>query len=306
MNRTAFRVLTLSIWAWLTACGSSGGPGTGGTGGSGGSAGHEAGGVSGTGGSGGRGGSPGTGGSASGGVPGQAGQQGSGGSGTGGGGKGGATAGGGASGHGGQGTGGVAGAAATGGVTGSGGAAGQAGGGGAGAGGGAAGHGGAGGTSPCKAVVALDRSCQTAADCFAAVHQTNCCGQRAYLGLHTSAQSTYSSLEPQCEQTYPACGCAETQPTTDDGSVLRFNQMPGVACVQGVCTTFVPDCAAPCPTGTTCFSCLSHSTTFAACTTMCAGSSACHDASLPYCQYGSSGNTYGMYCTAADVTCDAR
>jgi len=154
--------------------------------------------------------------------------------------------------------------------------------------------------------VALDRSCQSTADCFAAVHQTNCCGQRAYLGLHTSAQSTYSSLEPQCEQTYPACGCAETQPTTDDGSVLRFNQMPGVACVQGVCTTFVPDCAAPCPTGTTCFSCLSHSTTFAACTTMCAGSSACHDASLPYCQYGSSGNTYGMYCTAADITCDAR
>jgi len=152
----------------------------------------------------------------------------------------------------------------------------------------------------------LDRSCQSAADCFAAVHQTNCCGQRAYLGLRTSVQSVYAGLEPQCMRTYPACGCAETQPTTDDGSLLRFDQMPGVACVQGVCTTFVPDCAAPCPTGTTCFSCLSHSTTFAACTTMCADSGACQDSTLPYCQYGSSGNRYGMFCTATGVTCDAR
>jgi len=287
MNRTALRVLALSLLAWLTACGSSGSPGISGTGGAtgtGGGGGHGTAGASGTGG-----------------------EKGSGGTGTGGGGRGG----GGVSGHGGAGKGGagtgaVGGTTATGGVMGSGGAAGQMGGGGAGAMGGSPGHGGAGGTSACQAVTVLDRSCQTAADCFAAQHQTNCCGQRAFLGLNTSVKAIYTGLEPQCDQTYPACGCAETQPTTDDGSVVRFDQTPGVACVQGVCTTFVPDCAGPCPTGTTCFSCMTHNTTFAACTTMCADSSACHDSTLPYCQYGSSGNRYGMFCTSTGVVCDGK
>ena len=27
---------------------------------------------------------------------------------------------------------------------------------------------------------------------------------------------------------------------------------------------------------------------------------------LPLCQTGTSGNTYGMYCTAADVACDTK
>lgn len=189
---------------------------------------------------------------------------------------------------------------------GTGGAAGQNGGGGAGGRGGTAGHGGVGGTSPCAAVVALDRSCQSVSDCFAAVHQVNCCGQRTYLGLRTSAQSSYSSLEPQCKQTYPACECAEQPPTTDDGSRVKFDQTPGVACVQGVCTTFVPDCGAPCKAGTTCFSCMSHSTMYAACTTMCVDDPICPDSTMPLCQYGSSGNTYGTFCTATGVACDTR
>jgi hypothetical protein len=45
---------------------------------------------------------------------------------------------------------------------------------------------------------------------------------------------------------------------------------------------------------------------FAACTTMCTAGTACPDAALPVCQYGSSGNTAGMFCTAANVACDTK
>jgi len=294
MKRATVAV-TFSMCACLAACGSSGSqrPGTGGMSGTGGDAGHASGGAPGNGGHGS--GGAGTGGSAAGGnasagMSGQAGQQGSGGA------AGSGAAGGSASGHGGSGA--TAGATATGGIMGSGGAAGAAGGG--------SGQGGAGGTSPCQAVLALDRSCQTASDCFAAVHQTNCCGQRTYRGIRTSAQAAYAALEPQCEQTYPACGCAAFGPTTDDGPTLKYDGTPSVACVQGVCTTYLSECGAPCASGTTCFSCPTHTTTYGACTTMCTGNDACHDPALPLCQSGPGGNTQGTFCTASDVACGTR
>ena len=75
-------------------------------------------------------------------------------------------------------------------------------------------------------------------------------------------------------------------PMTEDGSTLRFDQQAGVTCLQGKCTTFVPDCGKPCASGTTCFTCISHNANFAACTTMCTDSSQCSDPSLPLCQIG--------------------
>lgn len=242
-----------------------------------------------------------------GGTTGVGGASGAGGSGGHGGGGGGGAGTGGAAGTGGKG-----GAAGAGGVSGTGGVAGHGGGGGTGIGGGTGGSagkgggGGAGGTSPCQAVLALDRSCTTAADCFAGSHQTNCCGQREFIGIRTSAQAQYQDLEPKCEATYPACDCAETQPTADDGSKIQFTATPGVTCLQGICTTFDADCGKPCAAGTTCFSCSNHIQLFAACTSTCATSTDCHDSTLPMCQFGSSGNTSGMFCTASGVACDTK
>ena len=214
------------------------------------------------------------------------------------GGTGGSASGGHAGGHGGG----------TGGSSGSGGALGGSGGHGGGSGGvgGTVGSGGAGGASPCQAVLALDRSCTTASDCFVGEHQTNCCGQRQFIGVRTSAQAQFGTLEAKCEATYPACGCAEGQPTTDDGSKIQFSATPGVACLQGTCTTYAVECGQPCAAGTTCFSCSNHALLFAACTTTCAGSADCKDSTLPLCQFGSSGNTAGMFCTASDVACDTK
>jgi hypothetical protein len=130
-----------------------------------------------------------------------------------------------------------------------------------------------------------------------------------FIGFRNSVQTQFQTLEAQCDATYPACGCAAGQPTTDDGSRLRFGDQAsqaGVTCLQGKCTTFVPDCGQPCGTGTTCFSCSNHNQLFAACTTMCADSTACTDPTLPLCQMGTSGNTAGKFCTAANVACDTK
>ena len=190
---------------------------------------------------------------------------------------------------------------------GGGGTTGGAGGGGTTGAGGTTGGGGAGGsTSPCQAVLALDRSCTTPADCFAGAHTINCCGTAQYVGFRNSVKTELQTLEAACDATYPICGCPIQQPTTDDGSVLRFGGEPGVTCLQGKCTTFVPDCGQPCGSGSTCFSCVNHQQMFAACTTMCAGNSQCRDPSLPLCQMGMSGNTAGKFCTAANVACDTK
>jgi len=172
--------------------------------------------------------------------------------------------------------------------------------------GGPTGTGGAGGAAACQMALAVDRSCATASDCVAVSHTSNCCGQAVVIGIRVSSQSAFQTLEAQCDATYPACGCAAGQPTTDDGSRLAFSGTAGVTCLQGKCTTFVPDCNGPCPTGTTCFSCASHASLFAACTNACTTSTDCHDPALPLCQTGTTGNTYGMYCTAAGVGCDTQ
>jgi hypothetical protein len=192
-------------------------------------------------------------------------------------------------------------------VGGRGGASGNAGGGGIGGNSGSAGRGGTGGAaSPCQAVLALDRSCTSAADCFGGGHTTDCCGNSRFIGFNNAVKTQFQTLEAACVAGYPACGCPAGPPTADDGSVLGFSRQPGVTCLQGKCTTFVPECGQPCATGTTCFSCGSHNQIFAACTRMCADSAACTDPTLPLCQMGASGNTVGKFCTAANVQCDTR
>src|SRR6476646_4453400 len=99
--------------------------------------------------------------------------------------------------------------------------------------GGPDGGGGTGGSGACQAVLALDRSCTTSADCVAVSHTTNCCGQEQAFGLRASEQARFATLEAQCDVTYPACGCAAQQPFADDGSRLQFQQTAGVTCVQG-------------------------------------------------------------------------
>ncbi len=274
-------VAVVAICVWSSGCGSSDRPAA--------DAGRGAGGAAATGGSTGAGGASG----AAGGAAGTGASAG----------HGGAAGAGGSAGNGG--TTGTGGSAGHGGASGGSGAAGHGGSGGL-ASGGSAGQGGAGGAGFCQAVLALGRSCSTADDCFVAKHQTNCCGQRHFIGMNKAAQAQYQELEAKCEAGYPPCRCAEAAPTTDDGSTLRFDGTAAVTCLQGVCTTFLSDCGAPCGAGTTCFTCSNGIRSFAACTTTCKGAADCHDPALPTCQLGTSGNVSGMYCTADNVRCDTK
>ncbi len=173
--------------------------------------------------------------------------------------------------------------------------------------GGSTGGGGAGGmASACQAILALDRSCTVAADCVAAAHVTNCCGQLQIIGFNSSEMTRFQTLEAQCYPPPHTCDCPVVPPNADDGSRLRSKAEAAVACWQGKCTTFQPDCGQPCGAGTTCFSCVNHLAMFAACTTRCTDSSMCADPTLPLCQMGSSGNTVGQFCTTAGVQCDTR
>jgi len=208
----------------------------------------------------------------------------------------------GAGGQGAAGSGGVSGTGGSGG-SGSGGAPGTGGGSGS---GGAPGTGGAGGASACQAIAALDRSCSTNDDCVAEQHVANCCGTLRDIGVRASQAAAFATLEAACVASYPACRCPVVATTTDDGSIIKSDAKAGVACVAGVCTTFVPDCGHPCAAGTTCFTCVTHLTMYGACTVACANSDACHDPALPRCQQGTSGNVSGMYCTATNITCDQK
>src|SRR5262245_56782819 len=73
-----------------------------------------------------------------------------------------------------------------------------------------------GGTAACQQISALDRSCTTTTDCIAVLHTTSCCGSQAWLGLRATEGQRFTMLEPACDATYPACGCAAGPPTTDD------------------------------------------------------------------------------------------
>jgi hypothetical protein len=164
-------------------------------------------------------------------------------------------------------------------------------------------------TNPCLVIPTLDRTCTTAEDCFAASTIGDCCGSGRSVGLRKSEQAQYAELLTECQKVWPACACPTGPTILDDGSVIISNTSVGVTCREGGCTTFVPACEGPCGSGTTCFSCQVPGGQFAACTTPCKdvdGGTDCPNPDLPRCQQGTSGNTYGTFCTSATAACDSK
>ena len=124
---------------------------------------------------------------------------------------------------------------------------------GGGAGGGFAGSGGA---SACAQVGTVDRTCAADGDCLAVTHTTNCCGTAIWIGIRASEKDRYAALEGACDRSYPACGCAEGPPVTDDGSVIAFGGMAGVSCQAGTCRTFSKACGKACDATHACVTCM--------------------------------------------------
>jgi hypothetical protein len=181
-------------------------------------------------------------------------------------------------------------AGAGGGHAGAGGGSAGAGGGTAGAGGGHAGAGGgsagAGGASACAQVTTLDRSCSADADCLAVTHTTNCCGSAIWIGIRSTEKSRYDTLETACDKSYPGCGCAAGPPVTDDGSIVQFGGMAGVACQAGTCKTFSKACGHACDTGRSCSTCMAPDAgATSTCSLQCMKDADCTDPKRTRCQF---------------------
>jgi hypothetical protein len=157
------------------------------------------------------------------------------------------------------------------------------------------------GSSACQQVIALDRSCATAADCVAVHHTTNCCGGLAWIGIRTSEQQWFLALESQCVASYPACGCFDGRDSTDDGSRIPSGGAAAVTCEAGACKTYAPACGRLCEIGSSCRTCTDPATgtTTSACALQCTGDSMC-DPNVARCNLGS---TSGL-CVPATASCE--
>lgn len=97
--------------------------------------------------------------------------------------------------------------------------------------------------SACAQIDMLDRHCATDADCASAIHAADCCGTYAAIGFAASEASAYATLEPLCDASYPACGCAARSTMTDSGETVASPSDVHVACVTrgpgAVCLTYV-------------------------------------------------------------------
>jgi hypothetical protein len=156
-------------------------------------------------------------------------------------------------------------------------------------------------SNACQQIAALDHSCATDADCAAVHHMTNCCGGMAWIGVRTSERTRFATLEQQCIDSYPACGCFDGRDSTDDGSRLPPGSAAAATCVAGVCKTYAPGCGAPCASGSSCRICTDTATgaVTSTCALQCTNDSMC-DAGASRCSLG---QTTGL-CTPANSSCE--
>ena len=90
----------------------------------------------------------------------------------------------------------------------------------------------------------FDRSCTQTSDCFAAVHQVDCCGTHVASGINISQIAAFNAAEMQCRGMYPECGCAPRGLIGEDGVLIArgFGVTGAQAeCVAGVCRVRVSD-----------------------------------------------------------------
>ncbi len=95
----------------------------------------------------------------------------------------------------------------------------------------------------CGFVATLNRVCTTDLDCAGDLHQINCCGTHAAIGMNVSEVASFSELEATCAASYPRCRCAVFPTQTDSGETLEVEGDLQVACVSrgptNICLTYV-------------------------------------------------------------------
>ncbi len=86
----------------------------------------------------------------------------------------------------------------------------------------------------------FERACSSAAACFVAHHQIDCCGTQVALGISLSEKSRFEAAEATCRLQHARCACTPAPTRTDTGQIAPNPQQISVDCRAQICTTFVP------------------------------------------------------------------
>lgn len=84
------------------------------------------------------------------------------------------------------------------------------------------------------------KTCTSQDQCAVAIHQINCCGTRAAIGILAADSAAFAAAEATCEAQYPQCGCAQFPTKAEDGDTTTDESLIQVDCLAGSCSTFVP------------------------------------------------------------------
>jgi len=71
------------------------------------------------------------------------------------------------------------------------------------------------------------------------IHQINCCGSRAAIGINYLEQERFDEAEAICEAQYPACDCFDRGILAGDGQSTFDAARVAAFCNEGTCATFV-------------------------------------------------------------------
>ena len=96
-------------------------------------------------------------------------------------------------------------------------------------------------TADPKVFPSFDKQCVTVDDCAIALHQTDCCGSQAALGLNKAEVPAFDAAEAICDSQYPACDCAPLGIVAEDGAIVQSPVALDLACTDGLCKVFVDD-----------------------------------------------------------------
>ena len=93
------------------------------------------------------------------------------------------------------------------------------------------------------------KSCSSDGDCFAAIHQINCCGTQVAYGLNTSVKTAFVAAESTCRAQYPGCGCAQYMTMAEDGYSAFDSAVFTAHCQAGLCRSAVASASPECTAG---------------------------------------------------------
>ena len=87
----------------------------------------------------------------------------------------------------------------------------------------------------------FSKQCATVDDCALVIHQTDCCGNMAALGLDKAEVPAFDAAEAICASQYPGCDCAPSGIVAEDGAIVQSPVALDLACTDGLCKVFVDD-----------------------------------------------------------------